>query len=234
MCNVLLVTDEPCFAAGFVSVLERQDFGELRVATCVTDLSEAMETVRATQADVVALDVAMAGFDADALAAFHRALNARSGLLVLEQARQRESVEAAFAAGARGYILKSAGEADLFDAVRRVARGETYLDPRLVPVMMAPQINRHDHAAVLTRLDTTCGRVSARELSVLRRTAYGYSAKEIARDLDISQKSVETYKARAIAKLGLASRSDIIRYAHRAGWFNSILEFDGGEERRPH
>lgn len=233
MCIVLLVTNEPCFAAGFVSVMERQDEPGLEIRTCVADLPGGIEAARLPGAEVVAVDAAMSGFDGDALAAFCRALNGRSGLLLLGHTMARDAVEAAFAAGARGYILKSAREADLLDAVRRVSRGETYLDPRLVPIMTAPQEARLDKA-IYAPFGALPGRVSAREMSVLRRTAYGYSAKEIARDLDISQKSVETYKARAIAKLGLASRSDIIRYAHRAGWFNSITEFETQSERRPH
>lgn len=232
MCVVLLITDEPCFAAGFVNVMERQDEPDLVVRACVADLPDALEAVGLSDADVVALDAAMAGIDAHALAAFRRALNGRSGLLLLAQARDRDAVEAAFAAGARGYLLKSASEAALLDAVRRVARGETYLDSRLVPIMTTPLETRLDKA-LFPAFGAAPGRVSAREMSVLRRTAYGYSAKEIARDLDISQKSVETYKARAIAKLGLGSRSDIIRYAHRAGWFNSISEFEARDERRP-
>ncbi|WP_062112657.1 LuxR C-terminal-related transcriptional regulator [Aureimonas sp. AU40] len=234
MCIVLLVTNEPCFAAGFVSVMERQDEPGLEVQACVTDLPGGIEAARLPGADVVAVDAAMPGFDNDALVAFCRALNGRSGLLLLGHAKTREAVEAAFSAGARGYLLKSAREPDLVDAARRVGGGETYLDPRLVPIMTAPQPARLDKA-IYTPFGALPSRVSAREMSVLRRTAYGYSAKEIARDLDISQKSVETYKARAIAKLGLASRSDIIRYAHRAGWFNSITEFETQQdERRPH
>jgi DNA-binding NarL/FixJ family response regulator len=232
MCIVLLVTNEPCFAAGFVSVMERQDEPDLEVRACVADLPGGIEAARLSGADVVAVDAAMSGFDPDALAAFCRVLNGRSGLLLLGHTMARDAVEAAFAAGARGYILKSAREADLLDAVRRVRQGETYLDPRLVPIMTAPQEKRVDKG-IYAPFGALPSRVSAREMSVLRRTAYGYSAKEIARDLDISQKSVETYKARAIAKLGLASRSDIIRYAHRAGWFNSITEFETQDERRP-
>lgn len=232
MCLVLLVSDEPCFVAGFINVLERQGEPDLAIQACVTDLAGAVDAVRISQADVVALDTAMADLNHEAIAAVQRALNGRSRLLLLGHTREREVVEAAFAAGARGFILKSAAEDALLDAIRRVARGETYLDPRLVPIMATPVAARFDNA-VFAPFAGAPSRVSAREMSVLRRTAYGYSAKEIARDLDISQKSVETYKARAIAKLGLASRSDIIRYAHRAGWFNSIGEFEAREQPRP-
>ncbi len=230
---VLLVTDEPCFAAGFASLLERERDADVQVRTLVTEAEGAVEALRGSRADVVVLDGAMAGIDAARLRAVRDVIPSAKGVLLLAQARTRDAIEAAFSAGVGGYILKSAGGTEILDAIRRVGRGQTYLDPHLVAVMTMPKA-RALVSAIATPSASHSGRVSAREMAVLRRTAYGYSAKEIARDLDISQKSVETYKARAIAKLGLTSRSDIIRYAHQAGWFNSIAEFDPREGARPH
>ena len=116
-------------------------------------------------------------------------------------------------AGAAGYVLKRAVMEELVRAVRTVAAGGSYVDPTLAGRLVSSYI----------RQDTGAGRqagveLSEREEQVLRLAAWGYSNKEIGAKLQISVKTVETYKARLMEKLNLRSRADIVRYALRQGW----------------
>jgi DNA-binding NarL/FixJ family response regulator len=114
-------------------------------------------------------------------------------------------------AGAAGYILKRSAAGDLVHALRVVARGDVYLDPSVTAVVLG-KLSR-------TRLqDSARPELSERETEVLQLIARGHSNKEIADRLNISVKTVETYKARSMEKLGLSGRADIVRFAVREGW----------------
>jgi len=121
-------------------------------------------------------------------------------------------------AGARGYVLKRSAADDLIRALRAVADGGLYLDPAVAGQAFpdAPQEISGEVASV-TQQD-----LSPREDAVLRLTARGFSNKEIAARMEISVKSVETYKARAAAKASLRSRAEIVRYGVARGWLDSI------------
>ena len=115
-------------------------------------------------------------------------------------------------AGASGYVLKRAVTDELVRAIRTVAAGGSYVDPTLVSSLVSSYFNQ----------DTAGGRAPADELSeresqVLRLIAWGYSNKEIGWKLNISSKTVDTYKLRLMEKLNLRSRTDIVRYALRQG-----------------
>ena len=118
-------------------------------------------------------------------------------------------------AGASGYFLKRNTPEELLYALHRVGSGDIYLDPSIA----AHLINNHwdeDHSAPHTMLGA--GPLSPREREVLRLLAWGYSNKEVGRHLNLSVKSIETYKMRLMDKLQLRSRVDIVRYALLQGW----------------
>ena len=110
------------------------------------------------------------------------------------------------------FLKRSAGD-ELIQALRAVSIGGMYLDPRIAQKALAM-----DKAPTQPNLSSG---LSDREAAVLRLIAEGYSNKEIAARMQISFKTVETYKARSMEKLGLHSRVDIVRYANRAGWLTS-------------
>jgi DNA-binding NarL/FixJ family response regulator len=114
-------------------------------------------------------------------------------------------------AGARGYVLKRASSEDLLSAIRAVAAGGTYLDSELSHQPTSAHLGQNGGVRV---------ELSEREIDVVRLTAHGYSNKEIAAQLDISVKTVDTYKSRAMDKLGLYNRADLVRYALKLGWFD--------------
>jgi DNA-binding NarL/FixJ family response regulator len=113
--------------------------------------------------------------------------------------------------GAVGYVLKLSACDELVRAIRVVAAGGTYVDPVLAGAVM-PRSRRMGSGTIRV------ASLSERELDVLRQVAQGHTAKEVAERLGVSPRTLETYKARAMAKLDLTSRADLIRYAVRCGW----------------
>jgi len=116
-------------------------------------------------------------------------------------------------AGASGYVLKRAVTEELVRAVRMVAAGGSYLDPTLVGEVISTYFNQDSSDGKSPESE-----LSERESQVLRLIAWGYSNKEIGWKLNISVKTVDTYKLRLMEKLNLRSRTDIVRYALRQGW----------------
>ncbi len=121
------------------------------------------------------------------------------------------------AAGGHGYVLKRAAATELVQAIRAVAGGGTYLDAamseRVVNSFVRPPAAHEASPAA---------DLSDRETEVVRLVAQGYSNKEVAAKLKLSVKTVETYKARSMEKLGMCSRVDIVRYATKQGWLADI------------
>jgi len=132
-------------------------------------------------------------------------------VLVLTMHDDRGHLVRLLDAGASGYVLKRAAGDELLRAIRAVGAGESYVDPRLAASLLRRPGREHPSASVPQPL-------SAREEEVLRRIAWGESNKAIAAALDISTRTVETYKARIAEKLGLRTRPEIVRYALDQGW----------------
>jgi DNA-binding NarL/FixJ family response regulator len=115
-------------------------------------------------------------------------------------------------AGAVGYALKRSACDELVRAVRIVAAGGTYVDPSLAARLVNTGVRRHGPAGL------PVVSLSEREAEVIRLIAQGHTAKEMAASLGLSPRTLETYKARAMSKLNLRSRADLIRYALKSGW----------------
>lgn len=136
-------------------------------------------------------------------------------VIALTVHEDRGYIQELLEAGAAGYILKRAASEELIRAIRAVSIGGIYVDQRLVSNLLSSIIHpRNDTLAPIEKL-------SEREMSVLRLIASGYTNKEIAAQLDVSVKTVETYKARSMEKLELRSRVDIVRVAKEQGWFQT-------------
>lgn len=122
---------------------------------------------------------------------------------------------AAFATGVLGYVLKSAAQSDLFEAVNRVHRGCRFLDPGL-----SNSVPGHFLRPMVTATGWPSGRhLSPREIEVLRAIALGFTTKEISKELDLSEKTVQTYRERIYKKLALHSRADLVHYALAYGFW---------------
>ena len=159
--------------------------------------------------DVIVMDLRMNGTELDGIEAT-RTISASPGaprVLVLSMYDDPAFMDQALAAGAAGYARKRDADTELLSAIRAIARGDAYLAPALTTV-------------VLKRMSAPAGDdgeqerdLSARELEVLRQLALGYNNRQIAETLGLSVKTVETYKARVMEKLGVTGRAALVRYA---------------------
>ena len=131
--------------------------------------------------------------------------------LVLTMHDDLAYLRALLAAGASGYVLKRSVDAELLAAIRAVHRGGTFVDPALAGIFL-------DDVLARSGPDTRPRKIlSDRELQVLRLVARGYSSQQIAKQAFLSAKTVETYRSRLAGKLGLRTRSDIVRFAVQTG-----------------
>jgi len=169
---------------------------------------EAIQITRKNAPDIVILDITMP--ERGGLHAIHDILkhNPNTRILLLTMHEEVAYLRTALSAGASGYVLKKSVDADLLTAIRAVHKGRTYVDSELASELIQhtlPERNR-PHRKVSEVL-------SERELQVLKLVAEGFSSREIAEQIFISVKTVETYRGRFAEKLGLTSRADIVRYA---------------------
>jgi DNA-binding NarL/FixJ family response regulator len=210
--RIVLAEDHEVMREGLRMVLDRE--AGLQVVGEAEDGAEAVRLVRDLRPDVLVMDVSMPGFDGvKATEALSTMVATR--ILILTRHSEASYVQRLLTAGASGYVLKRSAAEELVRAIRRVVAGQKYLDPAIT-----------DQAIGIVgggaRRDTAAGgRLTRREEDVLRFVALGYLGKEIASRLDISIKTVETHKAKAMVKLGLRNRIDIVRYAMLQGWLQA-------------
>ena len=207
--RVALADDHPVVLAGIEALLLRAP--DIEVVGQATRGDEALRLFSGLAPDVVVADISMPGLNGIELA---RRLTAESPdikIIALTVHEDRAYVQPLLEAGARGYLLKRSAAEDLVRAIRAVSEGGVYLDP--VVAGKAIEASTANPVAM-------GGELSDREREVLRLTAEGHSNKEIAARLEVSAKTVETYKGRASTKLGLRTRADIVRYGVAQGWLN--------------
>ena len=162
--------------------------------------------------DVVVMDVSMPGLSGSQATARLRLECPAVRVLALTVHEDRGYLRQLLAAGAAGYVLKRAAPEELIQAIRAVAAGGLYLDPNMAGKVLGGFVRQ-------AAADGAAGaELSEREAEVAKQTAAGHSNKEIAARLELSVKTVETYRARAMEKLGLRGRADLVRYAVQQGW----------------
>ena len=177
--------------------------------------AEAIERASALRPDVLVMDLSMPGVDGATATERIQAETPDVKVIALTAHEDRAHVTRLLQAGASGYVLKRAAAEELVRAIRSVAAGGTYVDPTLSGALLR-------RAAIASSFEPGAAgeSLSEREEEVLRRIAWGESNKQIATQLGISTKTVETYKARIADKLGVKSRTDMVRYAVQRGWLS--------------
>lgn len=212
--RVLLAEDHAIVREGLRALLDAQP--DMEVVGEAADGLEALDAAKALAPDVVVMDISMPGLDGGRATEAIRRDCPGTRVLALTMHEDKGYLRQLVRAGASGYLLKRAASQDLLHAMRVVAAGGTYLDSALAAdVIMAFAGKAAGRAS--RREDE----LSEREVEVVRLIARGYSNKEIAAQLDLSPKTVETYKARSLEKLGLSSRSDLVSYAVQRGWLDA-------------
>ena len=207
--TVVLVDDHRLFRAGVRSELAAHAEAGLDVVGEAETVAEAITMVLSLQPDVVLLDVHMPDGGGRAVLAGVGAGAPGSRFLALSVSDAAEDVIGVIRAGARGYVTKSINGTELIDAIRRVAEGDAVFSPRLAGFVLDAFSGAIDIAAVDEDLD----RLSQREREVMRLIARGYAYKEVAKELFISIKTVETHVSSVLRKLQLSNRHQLTRWA---------------------
>lgn len=202
--RILIVDDHGIVRDGLAVFLEKQEHMQV-VGTAATG-KEAVVAATRLKPDVIIMDLVLpelSGVDAT-----ERILNLlpQTQVVVLSVCHSSEHVFRALRAGARGYVLKDAAGVELVGAVNTVFGGQPYLSPRITEVVIGRLLNKAASHSPLERL-------SGREREVLHLTVGGSSSAEIARQLSLSRKTVDTYRSRVMEKLGVADRTGLIHFA---------------------
>jgi two-component system response regulator NreC len=203
--DVVIADDHSVVRDGIRAVLEREG-GEFRVVAEAADVPSTVKAVRDFKPDLLTLDLTMPG--GSSLAALPSCFVAHPTLAVaiLTMREDPEYARQALRAGARSYVLKEAEPAELLQAFRLAVAGHNYLHPRLGALIATGDDGAQEGAAL-----------SAREREVVRLIAMGFTNPEIAERLHVAERTVKTYRARAIEKLGFSSRAEITAYARKLG-----------------
>jgi DNA-binding NarL/FixJ family response regulator len=202
--RVFLVDDHHLFRSGV-----RAELGdEADVVGEASEVDAAIEMIGERLPDVVLVDVHMPGGGGEAVIRGVLGAHPQIRFLALSVSDAPEDVIAVIRAGARGYVTKTISGPELVDAIRRVAADDAVFSPRLAGFVL----DAFSHIP-LDSVDPDLDQLTAREREVLRLIARGYAYKEIARQLDISAKTVETHVSSVLRKLQLSNRHELTRWA---------------------
>jgi two-component system response regulator NreC len=211
--RILIADDHGLVRAGLRLLLASNP--ALEVVGEVSSGDDAVRLATELRPDLVLLDISMPGSGGSGIETTRRLREAvpECRALILTMHEDKGLLREAVAAGAAGYILKRAVEADLLAAIDCVSRGELYIHPSMVRALMteaAPPATRRVEAEQL----------SARELTILRLIVQGYTNHQAADELKISVRTVESHRANLMGKLHARSRVELVRYARTRGMLN--------------
>jgi DNA-binding NarL/FixJ family response regulator len=209
--RVYLADDHAVVRAGLSALINAQP--DMQVSGEASDGRTACDQAQESQPDVVVMDVSMSEMNGAQATARLKQVCPHVKVLALTVHEDKGYLRLLLEAGASGYVLKRAAAEELIHAIRTVAAGGVYLDPVLAGKVVGSFVRNPAGNRV-----SEDGDLSEREAEVVRLIAAGHSNKEIAKRLSLSVKTIETYKARSMEKLGLASRADLVRYALQRGW----------------
>jgi two-component system response regulator NreC len=209
--KVILADDHAVVRAGVKAVLGSAK--DIQVIGEATNGREAVALAQRVDPDVVVMDLSMGEMDGISATAEMVAKNIRAKILILTMHAEDAYLVKVIEAGASGYLVKSAADRELVDAVRALAHGDMYMQPTAARALAQGIKRKGEHADERDKYE----KLTDREKDVLRYVASGFSAPEIGEKLFISPKTVDTYKQRINEKLGLSHRSDYVAFALKLG-----------------
>lgn len=212
--RVLLADDHETVREGLKAILHAQP--DIEVVGEASDGEEALAAARRLRPQVVILDISMPRMNGLIATREIRHASPHTRVLALTRHAEQGYLQRLLRAGASGYVLKQGRATDLPHAVRAIASGGTFIDPAIATDLVA-ELQRE-----APQSDPRKRELTARETQVLKLMAWGHSNKEIAARLDLSVKTVETHKAKAMQKLGMQTRIDVVQFAVLEGWLKDL------------
>ncbi len=212
MTTLLLADDHAVLRSGLKLLLQSQP--DFQVVGEAASGIETLALAERLQPDLILLDLSMPQLGGlDALPTLKKLCPAAK-ILILTMHDDPEYLRTALKSGASGYVLKKAADSELISAIRAVLRGEMYVHPSMTRSLLEDMLPKS--ATAPDAWET----LSEREREVLRLVALGHTSAEIASQLNLSDKTVETYRARGMEKLGLPNRAALVRFALKKGILN--------------
>jgi DNA-binding NarL/FixJ family response regulator len=214
MIRVILVDDHPVLRTGLRTLIQNES--DLEVVGEAGEGWQAAELATQLNPDVVVMDLALPGLGGLDATREIRRRGLKCAVLVLTAQAEERYLFPVLQAGGAGYVRKDVADEQLVQAIRSVANGGVYLEPEAQALLLRGYLSRdqlEDHDPF--------DNLSPRERQVLQLTAEGYTSREIGERLNISSKSVETYRSRVMEKLDLSDRPSLVRYAVRKGLLHS-------------
>jgi len=210
--RVMIADDHAILRAGLRMLVDAQ--ADMEVVAEAPDGERAVQTARETKPNVALLDLTMPRVGG--MKALEKLVKdcPATRVLVLTMHDDPAYLRSALAAGASGYLLKRAVDAELLAGIRAVHRGGIFVDPRLASILVEDVLAKKSSK---TGSQRSVNILSRRELQVLQLVARGYTSAQIAKQILVGIKTIETYRARLTEKLGLRTRSDVIRFAVQTG-----------------
>ncbi|HKP75392.1 MAG TPA: response regulator transcription factor [Longimicrobiaceae bacterium] len=208
--RILLADDHPVLRSGLEALLGLEP--GLQVVGQASTGEEAVEKTRLLRPDVVVMDLSMPGMDGVEATKKIGELGLGARVLVLTSQTEEDYLLPVLEAGGAGFVRKTSADSDLVNAIRTVARGEVFLYPSATRLLL-----RRYQSATQAKEKGPLDKLSEREREVLALTAEGYSSAEIGKRLFLSPKTVDTYRARMMQKLGLTHRAELVHLALDTG-----------------
>jgi DNA-binding NarL/FixJ family response regulator len=205
--RVLLTDDHTLFRQGIRTLLAGE--GDIEIVGESGNAGEAVEQAEQLRPDVLLLDISMPGLSSfQAIRQIHKA-RADTKVVLLTMYDDEDYLAEGMEAGASGYLLKDSPAEQLVQAIREVHRGGSFMSPRMLSHLVDDFRSRMRSGPPVPRFDT----LTAREKEVLKLLAEGESVKQIAGDLDLSLKTVETHKFNLMRKLDIHNKAQLVQYA---------------------
>ncbi|MDR3576075.1 MAG: response regulator transcription factor [Anaerolineaceae bacterium] len=205
--RILLADDHSLVRAGFCSLIEKLGYQVIGEAN---DGQEVLRMIPTLQPDIILMDIAMPSMNGLETTTRIQKEYPAVRVVILSMHATVEYARHAIRAGAAGYLLKDASAAELDLAILAVARGESFLSPRIAKFIVA------DYAGNVSIHDTEIDRLTTRQREILELIAKGRSRKEIAENLNISVKTFDSHRAQIMELLGLHGAADLFRFAQKA------------------
>ncbi|HIJ90166.1 MAG: response regulator transcription factor [Desulfobulbaceae bacterium] len=206
--RILVVDDHPVLLSGLSLLLNAEP--DMEVAGTADSGPKALALAKELQPDIVLLDISLPGISGLLLLPEILRQVPKTRVLMLTMHEDYQYVKEAVAKGAKGFMLKKCLDVDLFYAIRAVMRGQMYIHPAMMPDILAGQDKGSATPEELLWL-----LLSNREQQVMLAVAMGFTSREIAEQHFLSEKTVATYRSRAMAKLGLETRAELVEFVSR-------------------